>query len=165
MNHKSLVFLDVETTGLNCNTDAIVEIATIHVCVSQGKIYETHRHHAVFPWPEGVDVWQPHLDNGLYEACKLSVAHISHVDSVIANTVDEGTCIAGYTCHFDLGFVNAYMPLLAKRLHYRVINVSTLRDMSHMFGGTPRQSSSLHRAMPDCESALQDFVRYATLFS
>lgn len=74
------------------------------------------------------------FQSGLTEACRKSNKSIEEVDSEVAQFVEKytkkGECpLAGNTVHMDKRFIDKYMPKLKARLHYRIVDVSTVKEL------------------------------------
>jgi len=77
--------------------------------------------------------------------------------------------LIGSSIHFDRGFIKQYLPKVESRLHYRMIDVSSIKELARKW--TPRIESTLpvparsHRSMPDIMDTLSELNGYMNLFS
>ena len=74
------------------------------------------------------------FQSGLTAACRASSTSLSDAEkqmlSFIQEHTPEGQCpLAGNTVHMDLRFLAKYMPRFTKHLHYRIVDVSTVKEL------------------------------------
>lgn len=82
-----------------------------------------------------MDEWctRTHGQTGLTEKCRKSQIKISDCDKEVADFIKENcprAPIAGNSVHMDLNFMRKEMPLSTKELHYRIIDVSTVKELA-----------------------------------
>ena len=171
-----IVFLDLETTGLNPRKDEILEVAAI---ITDDAFTEVQRYQRVL-WSmvakhDGADpeidpvVTEMHATSGLWkESAARSAAMGYDVRAALCTILGayEGRhLLAGNTIGFDKSFVDVQWPDVAALLHYRSIDVSSFNEMAKRFWpdvykGRPTPGKA-HRAMADCEESLAT-ARYYT---
>ncbi len=180
----SLVFCDLETTGLSSSKDRILEIAVI---VTDDRLEEIARFHRVTAEVFRVDladvdpfVRKMHAANGLWGESIMAGETIEkadedlfrflwdHVPELSQPNVKKTDYpqLAGNTVSFDRNFLERWMPTSFKMLHYRNLDVSSLNEMAKRFWpavweSRPRQGGAVHRAMPDIEESLRVARHYA----
>ncbi|MDX8397672.1 MAG: oligoribonuclease [Mariprofundaceae bacterium] len=134
-----LVWMDLEMTGLDPEQDTILEIATIITdgqleTVAEGPNIIVHQPAHVL---DAMDDWcqQHHGDSGL--SAKVLASTISMADAeqqtldFIGQHVPAGVSpLCGNSIHQDRRFLVAYMPKLESYLHYRNIDVSTVKELA-----------------------------------
>lgn len=175
-----LVWLDMEMTGLDAEKERIIEIATI---LTDGQLQEI----AVGPelvihQPEEIlaamDDWNKkhHGASGLIDRVRAStisaadaeaqtLAFINH--HVSAN---DRPVLAGNSIHQDRRFIRRYMPALDARLHYRMVDVSTIKELARRWfpqalAKQPAKNES-HRALDDIRESIDELRFYrAHLFA
>jgi len=168
-----LVWLDMEMTGLDAERERIIEIATI---LTDGQLTEIavgpelviHQSDEILA---AMDDWNKkhHGGSGLVDRVKSST--ISDADAE-AQTIafinqhvssKERPVLAGNSIHQDRRFIRRYMPALEKRLHYRMVDVSTIKELGRrwfpqVIAKVP-QKKDTHRALDDIRESI-DELRY-----
>jgi oligoribonuclease len=169
-----LVWLDMEMTGLDAARERIIEIATI---LTDGQLTEI----AVGPelvihQPDDVlaamDDWNTkhHGASGLVRRVKESL--ISDADAE-AQTIafinahvsaKERPVLAGNSIHQDRRFIRRYMPALETRLHYRMVDVSTIKELARRWYpqlvAQQPQKRDTHRALDDIRESIDELRFY-----
>ena len=168
----TLVWVDTETTGLNPLTDRLLEVAAIVTDVDLNEL-PVPRFHGVVGWDGDITagvhelVAEMHEQNGLWAACRESEERLADVDERFAGWLRlvtetagaERLTIAGATPTFDVGFLAVQMPVSHGLLHYRLFDVSTLRQAAlwwhaDTLGADALPDEAEHRAVSDIEGAL-----------
>ena len=173
---ENLIWIDMEMSGLNPETERILEIAIIvtdaHLnTIATAPVWVVHQEDAVL---DAMDAWNKgtHGRSGL-------------IDKVKASTLDEATveaqCIAflkqyikagiapmcGNTVGQDRRFLARYMPKLEAYFHYRNIDVSTLKELCkrwhpELLKGFTKQQA--HTALADIEESIEELKYYREMF-
>jgi oligoribonuclease len=171
-----LVWIDMEMTGLDPNKERIIEIATI---LTDGQLTEI----AVGP---GLVVHQPdeilaamddwnkthHKASGLTERVKASTITDQEAETQTLAFINqyigakERPVLAGNSIHQDRRFIRRYMPQLDARLHYRMVDVSTIKELARrwfpqVIAKQPLKKDT-HRALDDIRESI-DELRYYKL--
>ena len=76
--------------------------------------------------------------SGLTEACHTSTVSLAEAEQKMVEFVYEhvptGRCaLAGNTVHMDKRFLDKYMPQLTSHLHYRIIDVSSVKELCRYY--------------------------------
>lgn len=164
-----LIWLDLETSGLNPQKHSILEVAfATSELESPFDIWESGLssmvlHHDLH-LSRSVDdvVRKMHTENGLWEECRASNSNVEDAQEALLKVVpvvdgwDDRPRLAG-DVHFDLGFILEDMPLLAKRLHYAVYDVSVVKFFCRSLG-MPKlpKGEERHRAGGDVLRSIED---------
>tara|TARA_B100000900_G_scaffold129102_2_gene109165 strand:- start:39561 stop:40172 length:612 start_codon:yes stop_codon:yes gene_type:complete len=136
---QRLVWIDLEMTGLDIERESIIEIATI-VTDSELNILAQGPNLAISvdeKLIEGMDEWNTthHFNSGLVdrirnEGVSLQTAEKQTVD-FLKNWVEPNTApLCGNSVWNDRRFLEKEMPKVAQFLHYRMIDVSTIKELA-----------------------------------
>ena len=143
-NSQKLLWLDLEMTGLDENTHAIIEVAAI---ITDITLKPHARYHAVVHQSEATlshmndFVHAMHTKTGLLQRVQHGKSE-QLVEAELCALVDgafgvaDGSgrgpkvLLAGNTVHMDRRFIRRYWPQLEKRLHYRIVDVSSWKEVS-----------------------------------
>ena len=170
-----ILFLDLETTGLDPHRHQILEVGAILVNADLGAYGgRNDRFHELLVPPPTVrmlDTIDMHRASGLLHDVSVQPTVSSEIaeerlldwlvnDHEIAARSLE---IAGFSIHFDRSFIRLHMPRLHAWLSHRMIDVSTLRSLHRRWVGEPRQQKQAHRALADCEEAITELRTYRDL--
>lgn len=172
MKHP-LVWIDLEMTGLDVEHDLIVEIAAIVTdgaleTVVEGPELVVHAPDAALDAMVDV-VRDMHATSGLTAAIRasdLSVADAEQqvLEFVRAHVPQARTApLAGNTISADRLFLRRYMPALEAHMHYRNVDVSTVKELVRRwypdaYASRPAKEGD-HRALADIRESI-DELRY-----
>lgn len=168
-----LVWIDCEMTGLDVERDGLCEIAVI---VTDFALTPLHPGFEIVINPGdaalanmGDFVRKMHTDSGLLPriAAGADLADAEqHVIAYIAQYVTPGRrpIVAGNTIGMDRRFITRYMPTLDERLHYRSVDVSTIKELARQwypaaFFGAPAKRGG-HRALADIAESIQELAYF-----
>jgi oligoribonuclease len=169
-----LVWLDMEMTGLEPDRERIIEVAMI---LTDGNLAEVavgpelviHQADEVLA---AMDDWNKshHGGSGLTERVKTSTvtdadaeAHmLAFIDAHVA--AKDRPVLAGNSIHQDRRFVRRYMPKLDRRLHYRMVDVSSIKELARRWypgvvGKLPPKKET-HRALDDIRESIDELRFY-----
>lgn len=162
---EPLVWIDCEMTGLDPKRDRLLEIACIVTDgqlqpVDEGVSYVIRTEPHIL---EGMDEWctRTHSQTGLYAACLDEACSHPHLDvrtAILAYVLDRvptarKACLAGSSVHADKMFLVNEMPELMAHLHYRIVDVSTMKELVRRWYGVSYQrpdTGILHRYVSRC---------------
>lgn len=182
----NLAWVDLETFGLNPDTDPIIEVGvkitdkdldvvaefnkTIWGPVHQ-KIYDGLKNN-VSRNQDQEFVWKTHNTSGLFdeaiaEGLSAMDAEVA-VMAFMAKTESINLPMCGSSIRFDRKFFVAQMPSAEALFHYRDINISTVKELCrrynpNVFAHAPK-SRNIHRSMPDLEDSIAEFTFYRDEF-
>ncbi len=177
MRHP-LVWIDLEMTGLDPATDVIVEIAAI---VTDGALeQEVEGPDLVLGADEeqlaSMDpvVREMHTASGLLEDIRASGTTVAEAERQVLAFVREHVAkpgvavLAGNSIHADRAFLRAYMPELLGHLHYRLVDVSTIKELARrwhpqVLAAAPEKGGG-HRALADIRESIAELRAYRETF-
>lgn len=176
-----LLWLDLETTGLDETMDCIIEVGCILTTSDLQPLGEFSA--VVKPEPLGLGrmlqdpiVRPMHVANGLLEDVlettdvdKIHVVTVRLLDWLANNGAEPGkVALAGSGVgHFDIQFIRRYMPQLAEFLHYWIIDISSVRHAHDMWVGTTISTANddkTHRALDDVQCHVAEAQAFAALW-
>ena len=174
-NHN-LIWIDLEMTGLNPNQERIIEIATIVtdsnlVVLAEGPVLAIHQADSLL---ERMDAWntRQHHQSGLVDRVKASTVDEQEAERLtlefLRQWIDSGKSpMCGNSICHDKRFLNQYMPDLAAYFHYRLIDVSTLKELvsrwqPHLLSGLNKKSK--HMALEDVKDSIAELAYYRQHF-
>lgn len=169
--HPPLVWIDLEMSGLDPDACRILEIATIVTddaleILEEGPDIVVNQPDEVL---DAMDEWctTHHGASGLTAAVKASSIDLAQAEiqtlAFLENHTKAGTSpLCGNSVWQDRRFIARYMPALDKFLHYRLIDVSTLKEVARRWHPTvkaPPKSES-HRALDDIRESIAELRFY-----
>ena len=169
-----LVWVDCEMTGLNLQTDRLIEIAAL-VTDSDLKILGDGIDVVIHASDEDLAampdvVVQMHARSGLTERVRESTVTLEQAEQLVLDYVrqhipDPKTApLAGNSIATDRGFISRDMPLLDDHLHYRMIDVSSIKELCRrwyprIYFGQPAKEMT-HRALADITESIRELAYY-----
>jgi oligoribonuclease len=165
---KPLFWIDLEMTGLDEQKDQILEVAVVITDYDFKPLEEYHR--IVFQ-PDDVlqnmNDWckKTHGESGLTKAVATGTP-LATVEKELLELIGrhygpkEQAVIAGNSVGNDKRFVDRYMPEVAKRLHYRLIDVSSFKEIYREKYKIAFQKKNAHRAVDDIYESIRELSFY-----
>lgn len=164
-----IVWLDMEMTGLEPDRDRIIEVAVIltdaHLnIIAEGPEFVIQQPKHLL---DGMDEWNTkhHGESGLTERVKRSTITEKHAEDEILRFLgmyctERSAPLAGNSIHQDRRFIAKYMTRLDRFLHYRMIDVSTVKELAKRWypdivDRGPRKRNT-HRAMDDIRESIEE---------
>lgn len=173
---QHLIWIDLEMTGLNPDTDLIIEIATIVTdkdltVLAQGPVLAIHQSDEALA---AMDAWnqQHHGQSGLIERVKASKVTEQEAERLtiefLKQWVPEKTSpICGNSIGQDRRFLYRYMPDLEAYFHYRNLDVSTLKELAARWAPEVKDGftkESRHQALDDIIESIEELRYYREHF-
>ncbi len=161
-------------TGLDPGRHVIVEIATLITdddlnIVAEGPDLVIHQDEAALAEMEPIVV-EMHTRSGLLDAIRASTMSLADAGAqtleFIQSHVTEARRVplCGNSIGMDRRFLAAYLPEIEEYLHYRSVDVSTIKELVKRWypalnGSRPRKAGS-HRALDDIRESIAEMTFY-----
>ena len=172
-----LLWIDLETTGLDCNNQHILQIG----CVLT-NMDASHQ----LPMPEiilqcektvldSMDAWcqKQHTESGILKkvqtgsGCTLKSAEQQiclHLNNNVR--VKDNIYLAGNSVHFDKRFIEKWMPLIAGRISHRIVDVSSIalicKNLNPSLYHFRPAKAHRHTALSDITESIYEYQYYLT---
>ena len=169
-----LVWMDLEMTGLDPARDVIVEIATLVTdddleIVAEGPDLVIHQPDELLTRMDEV-VTEMHTSSGLLGKIRTSTITLEDagretLDFIKTHVREPGTVpLCGNSIGTDRRFLDAHLPDVEPYLHYRSIDVSTIKELARRwypqtYEGAPTKAST-HRALDDIRESIAELRYY-----
>jgi oligoribonuclease len=169
---KNLVWMDLEMTGLDPEKDVILEIATIVTdgqlnVLGEGPVMAIHQSDEVL---EKMDPWcvEHHGSSGLTRRVRESTITESQAEErtlefLRQHCLEKTSPLCGNSIHQDRRFLVRYMSRLNDYLHYRIVDVSSVKEIverwyPHEF--SPNMKKKSHLALDDIRESIEELRDY-----
>ena len=169
---NNLVWVDLEMTGLDPLKCTVLEIGVIVTdselqVIEEGPSIAIHHSDRVL---NGMEAWSKfhHKKSGLTDACRASKISLKKAEEKVLQFVkkhckEKSAPICGNTIWQDRRFLVKYMPKLESYLHYRTIDVSSVKELVVRWYPAdykmPREKKQTHRVLEDIRESI-DELRY-----
>lgn len=167
---KRLVWIDCEMTGLEPATDTLLEIATIITdydlnIIEHGPVLAIRTSEARLA---RMDAWnrRTHKQSGLLDRVRTQGLTVAEAEKTTLSFVrrycyKRTAPLCGNSIGQDKRFLAKYMPELHEFLHYKVIDVSSIKLLASEWYGKefqPPKKLELHRALSDIEESIAELA-------
>ncbi len=170
-----LFWVDLEMTGLDANKDVILEIAAEITDFNFRTLasYEArikHPRELVAGRMQLNNWWQQYPHNRdeflkkIEDGKSLAVVQQELIALLNEQFGTEPAVLAGNSIHSDRAFIKAYWPELDLKLHYRMLDVSSLKILMQGKFGHVFEKDSNHRAFDDIQASIAELQDYLNWF-
>lgn len=167
-----LLWIDLEMTGLDPAQDVILEVAAE---VTDFSFKTLASYEAIIAQPEEtlakMNDWslKQHQASGLTERVRRQgrpEAQVKHelVGFIQAQFAGEQAVLAGNSIHNDRTFIRAWWPEVEALLHYRMLDVSSLKVLMQGKYGVIYDKKDVHRAFDDIQASIAELQYYLDWF-
>ena len=165
---SKLLWVDLEMTGLDKESDVILEVAAE---VTDFNFKTLASYEAIISQPEDrlekMNEWAKtqHASSGLTERIRRvgrPEAEVIHelVGFIKAQFGDEPAILAGNSIHNDRKFIDRYWPAVSELLHYRLLDVSSFKILVQGKYGIVFEKNDAHRAFDDIQASIAELQFY-----
>lgn len=173
---QHLIWIDLEMTGLNPETDRIIEIATIVTdkdltILAQGPVIAVHQPDEALA---AMDDWNQlhHGQSGLIDRVKASRIEDAEAEQLTIEFLKQWvpaktSPICGNSIGQDRRFLVRYMPELEDYFHYRNLDVSTLKELAARWAPALKdgfKKQTKHQALDDIIESIEELRYYREHF-
>lgn len=172
----ALVWIDMEMTGLDPDVDVILEIATVITdakleIVADGPVLAIHQSESTLA---AMDAWntEHHTSSGLVDRVRRSEVSVTEAEALTLQFIQRrvgrhAAPLCGNTVWQDRRFLKRYMPVLEDWLHYRIVDVSSVKELARrwrpdLVDRLTKQNT--HRALDDIRESIAELRHYRDTF-
>ncbi|MCI2285801.1 oligoribonuclease [Colwellia sp. MSW7] len=175
-NKTNLIWLDLEMTGLEPETDVVLEIATIVTdsqlnILAEGPVFAIAQSDDVL---DNMSEWciEHHGNSGLTKRCRDSQVNIEEATAktieFVQQYVPKGVSpMCGNSIGQDRRFINKYMPDFEDYFHYRNLDVSTVKELARRWKPEVLDKvvkTGAHLALDDIRESIAELQVYQEHF-
>lgn len=168
-----LIWMDLEMTGLDPERERIIEAAVLITdgnleIIAEGPDLIIHQPE---PLLAAMDEWnrEHHGASGLVDKVRASTLGEAEAEAMLLEFIQAHcepckTPLAGNSVHQDRRFLRRYMPRFDAYLHYRIVDVSTIKELARRWypevaAAAPRKHQT-HRALDDIRESVAELRYY-----
>ena len=173
---KTLIWLDMEMTGLEPDSDRIIEIATLVTdadlnIIAEGPVVAVHQSDEALA---AMDEWnqRTHGGSGLVARVRASTTDDAAAEQLTLEFLRQyadprSSPLCGNSIHQDRRFMVRYMPQLEAFFHYRNLDVSTVKELARRWrpelpAGFVKTGT--HQALDDIHESINELKYYREHF-
>ena len=169
---KNLVWMDLEMTGLDPERDTILEIATVITdsnleAMKDGPCLAVHQPDDVLA---RMDSWcvEHHGSSGLTRRVRESTVTMAEAEEATLRFIqqychEKVAPLCSSSIHQDRRFIIKYMPRVDRFLHYRLVDVSSVKELVmrwYPYDQKPPPKGKEHLAMGDVKESISELLFY-----
>lgn len=161
-----LVWVDLETTGLDPVKDDILELGFL---ITDSRGVEKARASWVLRYTKPLEGWplEQHTKSGLLEECQRSPFAEHDLIEIVPEFLNafyepRKVPMCGASVHFDRAFLRQHMPEIEKWFYYGNLDVSSIEKVAQLwYPELPKwEDRGLHRVDPDNEDSVAELLYY-----
>lgn len=168
----SLVWIDMEMSGLNPDTDVVLEVALVLTnssldIISEGPDLIVRQDASLW---DKMDKWnqEHHSKSGLWDSVVKSTLSLEEAEDQLmtfleTNLFAKTSPLCGNSIAQDRLFLRKYMPRVNEFLHYRMVDVSSLKELVKRWypnGPQAPSKNNSHRALDDIKESITELKFY-----
>ncbi len=178
ISENHLIWIDLEMTGLHLDSgDRILEIATVITnnqleVIAEGPSLVIHQPEDLL---KKMDAWNTkyHTKSGLVNAVLHSTISLEQAEHETLEFIKQyclphKSPLCGNTVYQDRAFLRRYMPSIDEFAHYRLVDVSTIKELvRRWYPNNPHiryKKTETHRALPDIYTSIAELEHYRIYF-
>ena len=168
---QNLVWIDLEMTGLDPQADVLLQAALVITTSDLTPLVET-----------AVDIHQPeecldrmtplvrgmHTTTGLIDRVRKSIVGVEEAERLllghIRNYCQSPAILCGNSVWADRRFIAQFMPQVDRYLHYRILDVSSIKILAHCWYGASavfdKPTAGAHDAIVDIHNSIAELRHY-----
>lgn len=171
---SNLIWIDMEMSGLRPEENVILEIATVVTdnaltIIDQGPAVVLSQPAELF---DTMDDWNQkhHTESGLWQKVldskvTLAEAEQQTLDFIKEHSEEKHSPLCGNSIHQDRRFITKYMPKIDDYLSYRLVDVSSIKEVVTRWGLLDKVEATLikkngHRALDDILESVEELKFY-----
>jgi oligoribonuclease len=174
VSDKYMVWMDCEMTGLRLDSDKLIEVAALVTdsdlnVLGDGVDIVIHADDAALAAMPPV-VQEMHARSGLTDEVRRSTVTVEEAERLVLDYITQHVPtprtvpLAGNSIATDRGFLARDMPTLDAHLHYRMIDVSSIKELCRrwyprIYFGQPEKGLT-HRALADIKESIRELEYY-----
>lgn len=166
-----MVWMDMEMSGLDPDSNKILEVAVIITdpelnVIAEGPSLIVKQSDEEL---SNMDEWNTlhHEKSGLTQKVKASKISQSEAEEQLLEFISKWcepntAVLAGNSIHQDKAFLHRYMPKVDNYLHYRIIDVTSIRKLANYWypDVKPFKKQDSHRALDDIKESIEELKYY-----
>ncbi|XP_016973753.1 probable oligoribonuclease [Drosophila rhopaloa] len=172
-----IVWMDLEMSGLDIERDKILEVACIITdkdlnLKSEGPCFAINHPQEVY---DNMNEWcmKHHYESGLVDRCKSSDVKPEQASDMVLSYLERNipkrVCpLAGNSVYMDRLFIRRFMPSVDEYLHYRIVDVSTIKELAKRWRPDVEKAAPkkifAHRSLDDILESVSELKYYKANF-
>ena len=165
------LWIDLEMTGLDHNTNHILEVGVI-ITDKNFSVLHTYETTIIQSQDilENMNEWckKHHKKSGLLDRISSGKTE-AEVEKDLLDLIKkyslEKPIIVGNSIAQDRRFIDQYFPKLASKLHYRMLDVSSFKIIFELCYGIKFKKQQSHRALDDIKESIEELKYYTRFFN